>query len=277
MSKRPSDDEILAKYLIEKIKSDMQADMARRNENVQPLTVVETSLEERDELLSPTLNTSRSRNDGERSQKKGNLKKDILNILPRAHSDENGCKTGEDITEELAESWNYLLANGLDMSDKKGLEAKHLIPKNCPMINAPEINPLLKNELVESVLKKDVEMQNKQKQIALSLTCVSKALSKLIERDGDQDIIEDLVDAGKLLCDFQYYESVARRNAIVVKFNKDLRGQLLENKVDTLLFGDKWKKGLLKQFEDAAMKKQMDLQMQSILLNQSSCSNVDLD
>lgn len=166
------------------------------------------------------------------------LDEEILNLLGETPSKDK--KYGPDIRDELAVRWEHIATTGLSKDSKKELLEKHQIPKNCVKIDAPKLNPEIKAALSEMLIKKDKALENKQIQVAASISCISEALTRLFSLEQkDQAVIKLLIEAGRLMCDSQYNESMTRRNFICSTIKKDIKDQLFNTDIDGFLFGEK--------------------------------------
>ncbi|KAL4704930.1 hypothetical protein ACJJTC_009288 [Scirpophaga incertulas] len=165
------------------------------------------------------------------------LDKDIMDIL--------GCdptidtKYGKDINSDLAIRLQHYSTVGITKEGRKDLCEKYLIPSNCKLIDAPLLNAEIKAALTDIVAKRDKYIENRQKQLATTLSCLSEALSLLFSASTkDTKLIKLIMDATRNLCDCQYNDSVTRRNFILSTLKKDMKEQLQNTKLSNFLFGD---------------------------------------
>ncbi|XP_057332089.1 uncharacterized protein LOC130671954 [Microplitis mediator] len=165
------------------------------------------------------------------------VEQDILEILGEDPSKIE--KHGSDFHTEIATRFQYWSTLGINKENRKELNEKYLIPRNCPCINAPLINPEIKAALSDTVVKRDKGIEAKQKQLASAISCVGGAISHLINsKEKDNVLLGQLTDAGRLLCDLQYTESITRRNFVFYSVKKEFKDQLLTTKIDKHLFGE---------------------------------------
>lgn len=147
-------------------------------------------------------------------------------------------KFGEDLHKDIASRWSYILTNGLSKETQVELTKHYLPPENCLSMKAPILNLEIKAALVEANIKKDLYSQTKQNQLSSSLAAIGQVLNwALASKDVPQDIIKTLSDAGRLICDNHYRESLSRRFAVLNTLNKDVRDTIKNTRIDDHLFG----------------------------------------
>ncbi|XP_063531423.1 uncharacterized protein LOC134742302 [Cydia strobilella] len=145
---------------------------------------------------------------------------------------------GKEIQNDLAKRLQHITTNGLTKEVRKELCDRYLPPSNCPLIDAPELNPEIIAAVSDAVMKRDKGIQLKQKQLGRAISCVAEALSTLMSKeDKDAPVIKLLMDACRLLSDNQNQDSVTRRNFILYNLKKDTKEQLQKTNIDKMLFG----------------------------------------
>ncbi|KAJ8909299.1 hypothetical protein NQ315_011258 [Exocentrus adspersus] len=101
---------------------------------------------------------------------------------------------------DVASRWTYILSSGLEEQSRDNLMEKYLSPENCPLLNAPTVNPEVKAAVQEAILRRDARLAHLQQQIGASLSAIGLALTSMLKnKDGDKQYIEMLGDAGRLL------------------------------------------------------------------------------
>lgn len=165
------------------------------------------------------------------------LDTDILEILG---DDPTSSKDyGNEIQKDLAIRLEHSATMGLPIDTKKDLKNKYLVPSNCKLIDAPQLNPEIKAAVSEVVLKRDKAIAHKQKQMATAISSLGEAISSLItSKDKNSTLLRLLMDASRLLCDCQNSDSLTRRNYILCALKKDMKEQLRTTKIDEYLFGN---------------------------------------
>lgn len=177
--------------------------------------------------------TSAEPNEGESA-----LDESILELLGETPSINK--KYSSPIQSELAVRWEHISVHGLSKDVKKDLLDKHFLPENCLKIGSPQLNPEIKAALSETLVKKDKAIETKQNQQAVAISCISHALTKIFSsQNKDTEIIKPLLDAGRLLCDSQYIESMSRRSFVTSTIRKDIKDHLYATEIDSYLFGEK--------------------------------------
>lgn len=165
------------------------------------------------------------------------LDPDILQLLG---SDPSLNKSyGDNLHKDLATRWKHILTNGLTKEEKVDILKQYLPAENCIYMKAPMLNPELKSALSDSNIKKDSYSEQKQNQMASCISAIGKALNVALSQTENipQDIIKTLSDAGRLICDTHYRESLSRRFTIINAISKQKREIIKNTKIDDYLFG----------------------------------------
>lgn len=178
-----------------------------------------------------------STQDEEVSQNVSGLSADIINILgidPTAI-----VEYGPAISTDLANRLQHIVTCGLKKEERKEFEKRYLIPENCQLIAAPIMNAEVKATLSEINLKRDKAIESRQKSVAIVISCLSKAITtQICSTEPDHELLQQLVDATRLLCDIQYINSSARKTLALSYVKKELKEQLSNTKIGKHLFGD---------------------------------------
>lgn len=171
------------------------------------------------------------------TQSNSGLDTEVLEILGEDPS--LAEKRGKDIREEIASRFGHIATEGLSKDTRKELSLKYPIPSNCPRIDSPKINPEVKAAMQESFIKRDKGIEVKQKQVASAISCLGEIITtQLNSENKDKDLLQKLMDLGRLLCDVQHADSVTRRNFILFSLKKDMSEHLSSTKIDSFLFGE---------------------------------------
>lgn len=165
------------------------------------------------------------------------LDQDILQLLG---SDPTQNKSfGDNLHKDLVTRWKHILINGLPKDEKVDILKQYLPAENCTNMKAPVLNPEIKSALSENIVKRDLYSEQKQNQMSSCISAIGKALNLALSPTNNipQDIIKTLSDAGRLLCDTHYRESLSRRFAIVNSLSKQKREIIKNTKIEDQLFG----------------------------------------
>lgn len=164
------------------------------------------------------------------------LTDDLLKILGDDPSQQK--LYGKDIQPDLAIRLQHIATSGLAKETRKGLLEKYLPPANCPLIDAPALNPEVKAAIPEAIYKRDKAIELRQKQLSCVASCLAEAITTLMAESKNTELIQLLMDASKLLCDTQHSDSLTRRNFVLNNIKKELKDQLQATKIDKLLFSE---------------------------------------
>ncbi|KAL0869904.1 hypothetical protein ABMA27_006103 [Loxostege sticticalis] len=165
------------------------------------------------------------------------LDPDILQLL--GEDPTNQRNYGDSLHKDIASRWTHILVNGLSKETQMELMKCYLPPENCPSMKAPKLNLEIKAALSDVNIKKDLYSQSKQNQLASSLAAIGRALNWALSSNNTvpQDIIKSLSDAGRLVCDSHYKESLSRRYAALTTLNKSIKDTVKNTNIDEHLFG----------------------------------------
>lgn len=160
---------------------------------------------------------------------------DLLDILG---SDPTiAIEYGPEINKEVANRFEHMATTGLNKEARKELVNKYLVPANCKYTDAPQLNPEIKATITEQANKRDKAIELKQKQISAGISCLGKIISnQLFLPEKNHDLVKDLMDVARILCDVQHTESTTRRNFALYSVKKELKDQLTTTKIDKFLF-----------------------------------------
>ncbi|KAJ2950146.1 hypothetical protein O0L34_g11496 [Tuta absoluta] len=139
---------------------------------------------------------------------------------------------------DLALRWQEILGKGLPKEGKEKLLQEYLIPKNCDLLVAPELNPEVKSALADVMIRRDFSLMTKQKQLGMAIAAINQAIELLISKENHHKILKPVSDACRLLCDIHYEQTNTRRGFVISSINADMKETLSEAKRDKYLFGE---------------------------------------
>ncbi|CAG5038687.1 unnamed protein product [Parnassius apollo] len=145
-------------------------------------------------------------------------------------------KKGPPLHPEIANRWTPILCKGLKKEDKRELMQKYMPFENVPSLIAPTLNPECISAISASMLKRDTIIKEKQKQIAAVLTAIGSGLGSILKNGDKIEIIRNINDASKLLCDYFQSEINNRKILITNAVNHNLK-ETLKGDSDMFLFG----------------------------------------
>ncbi|XP_031783513.1 uncharacterized protein LOC116416958 isoform X1 [Nasonia vitripennis] len=73
----------------------------------------------------------------------------------------------------------------MDKDWRTSLLKKYLIPSNCSLLNAPQLNAEVKSVISSIALKKDNYNETRQQQLGAGITAIAKALTALLNSEED--------------------------------------------------------------------------------------------
>lgn len=148
---------------------------------------------------------------------------------------------GPDISEKLAARWKIYISQGISKESKAKLLETWAIPKNCPNLLGPKLNPEVQPLLNTSDIKKEVFLMELQNSLGKGIAALGSTLSKLLETnnpDNPDPNLSSLVDAGKMLCDVHHTISNHRKFVLSHHFNTKIQKMAALQHPDGMLFGE---------------------------------------
>lgn len=166
------------------------------------------------------------------------LNPDVLAALGEVIEDTP--KFGPNIHTSLANLWQPILRKGLDKEAKDKLLKQNPVPENCPLLQAPKLNPEILAALSESARTRDKRVQSVQQQLGAGITALNKGLDLLLESDSDRLLaVKHLSDSSRLLCDLHFVETEARKKFVTPGLDKSFLNIVQDAERDDTLFGGK--------------------------------------
>ncbi|CAK1601011.1 unnamed protein product [Parnassius mnemosyne] len=167
------------------------------------------------------------------------LDESILSLLGDAP--QSAIQLGPPVYKDIASRWQDILLRGLKEDTKLKLLSDYVIPNNLDRLISPILNAELKAALPDTLVKRDFSLQQRQKQIAITLSALSSSMDILLTnktQDTPQIILKSLSDACRLLCDSFYNETRLRRLFIINAINIQIRNAIIVTILDKYLFGE---------------------------------------
>lgn len=215
-------------------------------------------------LSSPSLNTEYSRysnspSDENQTKEKGGVDLEEAPLLPMvtpevtpvtneipAHIEgllgQEGAPPSDnsiELHESLTKRWMAILQTGLEAETKASILIKHNPPKNCGLLVPPLLNEEVAAAMNENGVKRDKRITENQTVLSAAITTIGKVLNSMIATHENEQYIENLSDAARLLCDLYHENSTTRRSLILPGLNKDLKDLMGSTPICEYLFGDK--------------------------------------
>lgn len=161
-------------------------------------------------------------------------------LLALGTFEEESNEWGPNISEDLAKRWEPILKEGLKKEVKEELFKKYLVPKNCPLMKPPVLNPEIGAMLNESARNRDARILKKQNHLACALTVLGKTMSEMLTRSIEMPaILGNLSDATKIIASSHYLETETRRSLVTPMVDKTFIEPFKDRKRDSHLFGEK--------------------------------------
>lgn len=147
---------------------------------------------------------------------------------------------GPDIVDDLAKRWEPTLKSGLKKEARDELLKKYPVPKNCPLMKPPTLNPEISAVLNESAKNRDGRLITKQGQLGCAFTILGRTMSDILTKSiSTPEVLKNLSDMGKILADSHYSETETRRSLISPMVDKSFIESFKDRKRDSHLFGEK--------------------------------------
>lgn len=125
---------------------------------------------------------------------------------------------GQNINNLIASRWEATILN--DSEEIKDILKQYKIPKNCPLLEAPELNAEVKVALTDSARNRDQMLQDKQQQLGIALTCLGQAMTKILAGQEISEALKMLTDGTKLLTSLHHRETNTRKQLLAPLLDK---------------------------------------------------------
>ncbi|XP_059054711.1 uncharacterized protein LOC131848792 [Achroia grisella] len=167
------------------------------------------------------------------------LDESILALL--GDTPQNDPELGPPVHKDLALRWQDVLCKGLNEETKKKMLSNYHLPNNLENLIPPSLNAEVKAALPELMVKRDYSLLQRQKQISIAISALSKSMDILITDKTimvPQTVLRPFSDACRLLCDTFYNETRTRRSLIINSINIQMKNSIIDTTPTKLLFGD---------------------------------------
>ncbi|CAG4935654.1 unnamed protein product [Parnassius apollo] len=176
--------------------------------------------------------TSESGNQPDKVPEVQDLDAEALAVLGEINIEQ---EKGPPLHPEIANRWTPILSKGLKKEDKRELMQKYIPFENVLRLIAATLNLECISAVSASMLKRDTIIKEKQKQIAAVLTAIGSDLESILKNGDKIEIIRNINDASKLLCDYFQSEINNRKILIPNAVNHNLK-ETLKGDLDMFLF-----------------------------------------
>ncbi|KAL4718238.1 hypothetical protein ACJJTC_018237 [Scirpophaga incertulas] len=147
-------------------------------------------------------------------------------------------KFGPPINKDIANLWTTILKSGLHKEYKEKL-MEQLIPENCPLLQAPKLNPEIMSSVPDSLKNRDKKIELEQQQLGMGISIITNTLTQLITSDEIDKIkiITMLSDAGRIFTDLHFTQTKTRRNLLFPSLDKTFLEAIKDIERDEYLYG----------------------------------------
>lgn len=142
--------------------------------------------------------------------------------------------------DNLSQLWLPILRKGMNKEAKDKLLKDYLIPENCPLLQAPKLNPEISAAIPEGSRNRDKRIESTQQQLGQGIAALNKGLELLLDEGKDRlQAVKFLSDSSRLLCDLHFVETEARKKMITPGLDKTFLNVMQDIDRDEMLFGNK--------------------------------------
>ncbi|KAL4717082.1 hypothetical protein ACJJTC_016969 [Scirpophaga incertulas] len=113
----------------------------------------------------------------------------------------------------------------IDKELKNELMTKHVAFENISML-PPKLNPEKVAAVSEPVKKRDLIIAERQKQVGAALAALGMSLQLFLQNGERIEILKNINDAAKILCNTCYSDTMNRRSLISAVIKKDMKESL---------------------------------------------------
>lgn len=165
------------------------------------------------------------------------LDPDILSALGEAT--EETPKFGPKINENLTRLWLPILSKGMNKVTKDRLLKEYIVPENCPLLQAPKLNPEISAAVNEGTRIRDKRVEGVQQQLGHGIAALNMGLNLLLDDKDKVQAIKFLSDSCRLFCDLHFEETEARKKFVTPGLDKSFINIMQDSQRDEMLFGSK--------------------------------------
>lgn len=146
------------------------------------------------------------------------------------------------IHQDLANRWSKWITVGIKKEDKTKLTTTYPRAKNC-LVEGQILNAEVARMMNSAAIKRDKYARDSQNLTGSAMVALGLAISILLNEKEEEGIDRDqllqyLVDTGKLLCEIHHHEATTRRSFIIPGIDKNMKSVLEDSKIDKYLFGE---------------------------------------
>lgn len=150
---------------------------------------------------------------------------------------------GPPLCDALVSRWSSYLSAGLEKDTREALTAKYKLAENCPLLDAPKLNPEIEASLTTAQIKRDQFSMSIQNKLGRALSAQGSVLNVILSPDAAPQLTDDniktaLADAAKLICEAHYLLSYHRKHELYPSLNAEVQKIAMKSKIDSLLFGE---------------------------------------
>lgn len=152
---------------------------------------------------------------------------------------EDSPEYGGDIHETLTKFWPTILKKGVTKDTKDDLLKKHLIPNNCRLLQAPQLNAEISAAISDMGRNRDKKLMHHQQQLGAGITAINKGMHVLLSSDGKSpEALKHLSDGCRILSDLHFILTQYRMKLITPCLDKAFLNVIQDSQRDETLFGN---------------------------------------
>ncbi|XP_043287056.1 uncharacterized protein [Venturia canescens] len=159
------------------------------------------------------------RDDEQNKNSKGNL---LTNTNPQIPQTSNPNELNPIRINSMPDEWRQILQEGLLNETRIKLRRKYPLGENSDTLEARSLAPDVKAALPEISVEKDQYHFEMQDQLGTGISAIVSALSSLRENTSTKkldEVVESLVDAGKIFTNLHYLHTTSRKSLLIGEFN----------------------------------------------------------
>ncbi|KOB75474.1 Uncharacterized protein OBRU01_07555 [Operophtera brumata] len=146
------------------------------------------------------------------------LDPELLSALGESTSDTPDY--GENIHDNLSRLWLPLLKKGMPKENKDKLLNEYVIPDNCRLLQAPNLNAEISAAVPDMVRNRDKTLKATQQQLGSGITAINRAIDLLLKSDNKVQAMKHLSNGCRLLCDSHYTATQNRIKLVAPSLDK---------------------------------------------------------
>ncbi|XP_048006346.1 uncharacterized protein LOC125241772 [Leguminivora glycinivorella] len=146
---------------------------------------------------------------------------------------------GPEIHNEIYNTINKILLEGMPKEIKEKLTQTLLVPNNCKLLDAPRLNTELIGVMNNPSKARDKLLEDRQQELGLAIGSICAVINTMSKQEFNKyEIIKKLSDIARILCHLHFQYTEIRRRLVNPFLDKNLVESLKDNKREEFLYSN---------------------------------------